>query len=334
MMTKSENPSINNELYKLIIRTFPPKKSSPLLEEIIDLLMNSLYNGDLKVNIETNAIIESLDSCTITSQHKEALIASGWVEGENSPIVLEGDEISWRRWTEEINGITNELIRRLNNNSSEKISLLNKEENNEINKLNKMQLLAISLIKEKNILLLSGGPGTGKTSTVMWMLDMLYKDNPKLKVGLAAPTAKAAGRLKETIQKGINKITTNNKQVLSEIPSATIHRWLEASPNGFKRNIKNQINIDLMVIDEMSMVELELMKALLKAIPEGSKLVLVGDKDQLSPVGGGSIWEELQRIKYSKAFSPCQVNLTETYRNRGDIANLSKVILQRGVDQF
>ena len=88
--------------------------------------------------------------------------------------------------------------------------------------------------------------------------------------------------------------TEHDKKIFLKLPCFTLHKWLEANQTGFNKNKSNQLQVDLFVIDEMSMVDLDLMNALLDALPFRTQLILVGDPNQLPPVKNGAIWDFLQ----------------------------------------
>ena len=139
---------------------------------------------------------------------------------------------------------------------------------------------AITMAVEKGILILTGGPGTGKTTTVNGILQMFEEDG--LNVALTAPTGRAAQRMSEITGK----------------EAKTIHRLLEAERTGeehmhFCRNCRNPIEADAVIVDELSMVDSVLFSALLDALPIGCRLVMVGDSDQLPPVGAGNVLHDL-----------------------------------------
>lgn len=144
-----------------------------------------------------------------------------------------------------------------------------------------LQRAAIVAAGKYGVTILTGGPGTGKTTTVRGMLD-LY-ETLGLQVLLAAPTGRAAKRLSE----------------LCGMEAKTIHRLLEAGYVGgasrltFQRCATNPLECDVVVLDEVSMVDVVLMQALLEALPYGARLVLVGDADQLPPVGPGNFLRDL-----------------------------------------
>lgn len=135
---------------------------------------------------------------------------------------------------------------------------------------------ALSAALTHSIVVLTGGPGTGKTTTVNGMISLFESRNKR--VVLAAPTGRAAKRMQEATGK----------------EAKTIHRLLEFAPGtGFVRNAENPLEADAIVVDEISMVDVMLMNSLLRAIPVSASVVLVGDTDQLPSVGPGSVLRDI-----------------------------------------
>jgi exodeoxyribonuclease V alpha subunit len=178
------------------------------------------------------------------------------------------------------------------------------------------QVAAIRLALKSKVLVLTGGPGVGKTTIVNGILKTLAAKD--VKILLCAPTGRAAKRMTEA----------------TGFEAKTIHRLLEVNPKGggFKRNEENPLECELLVIDETSMVDVMLMQAVLKAIPDNSALLVVGDIDQLASVGPGQVLADI----ISSGAVPV-VRLTEVFRqaaqsqiitnahkiNKGAIPNLS-----------
>lgn len=152
-----------------------------------------------------------------------------------------------------------------------------------------------SLINHLSVI--TGAPGTGKTTVVATILAAHYQENPNTKIGICAPTGKAAARLKEAINNELENLNTHEtvKNKISKIETSTIHRLLKTKYNTphFFYNKENKLKIDLLIIDEASMVSQPLMCKLFDALPDSAKLVMLGDKDQLASVEEGSVFGDI-----------------------------------------
>jgi exodeoxyribonuclease V alpha subunit len=146
-----------------------------------------------------------------------------------------------------------------------------------------------------NFTVLTGGPGTGKTTTISKILAVLYSINPQLKVALAAPTGKAAARMAESINNVNLPVSDQIKELFKKIKPSTIHRLLKNKSNSaqFVHNEKNKLIYDVVIIDESSMIDVALFAKLLVAIGDNTRLFLLGDKDQLASVEAGSLFGDL-----------------------------------------
>lgn len=193
---------------------------------------------------------------------------------------------------------TARMLKELNILCEEKEEVIEKrlerlEKNSEI-VLEEEQKRAVITAVKSGVMILTGGPGTGKTTTINAIIR--YFTSQGEDILLAAPTGRAAKRMTET----------------TGYEASTIHRLLELKPSGeltegvrFERNAQNPLETDVIIIDEMSMVDIRLMHALLSAIPVGTRLILVGDVNQLPSVGPGSVLEDMIR---SRAFPVVQLN--------------------------
>ena len=179
------------------------------------------------------------------------------------------------------------------------------------------QKVACALAARSAFSIVTGGPGTGKTTTVVRLLALLQSialatgQQRPLQIRLAAPTGKAAARLKESITRAIDNLpgfVQENSALKASIPSdvTTLHRLLGPKPNSrfFRHDARNPLPLDVLVIDEGSMVDLEMMAAMLLALPPSARLILLGDKDQLASVEAGSVLGELCRRAEAGHFTP------------------------------
>ncbi|MFN7138494.1 MAG: exodeoxyribonuclease V subunit alpha, partial [Limisphaerales bacterium] len=148
----------------------------------------------------------------------------------------------------------------------------------------------------RRLTIISGGPGTGKTSTVLKILALLLEQGKRLRIALTAPTGKAASRLQETIKSARQKLDCA-EEIRTLIPenASTIHRLLGVKRHSpfFKHDANNPLPVDVVVIDEASMVDLALMAKLFAAIPLSARVILLGDKDQLSSVEAGAVLADI-----------------------------------------
>lgn len=165
------------------------------------------------------------------------------------------------------------------------------------------QKTACLLAARNRFAIITGGPGTGKTTTVVKLLALLQGlHNNSLQIHLAAPTGKAAARLSESISGSINRLPLQGAAGLctrQSIPHevSTLHRLLGSRPNSrhFHHNQANPLPTDLVVVDEASMMDVEMMAKLVNALPQHAGLILLGDKDQLASVEAGSVLADLCR---------------------------------------
>lgn len=164
--------------------------------------------------------------------------------------------------------------------------------------------------------IISGGPGTGKTTTVARLLVLLLEREPELRIALAAPTGKAAARLKEALKHSTSRLEAladEMRRRLLELPATTLHRLLGARWGSarFRHDADHPLAYDLILVDEASMIDLALMVKLLRAIPPQARLILLGDKDQLASVEAGSVLGDLCAIAQADGFSPARRALLE-----------------------
>ena len=154
------------------------------------------------------------------------------------------------------------------------------------------QKLAAALALRRRLVVVSGGPGTGKTTTVVNLLACLLEQNPQARIALAAPTGKAAARMSEALRQRAAHLPPGLRERLPA-QASTVHRLLGAFPGGFSHDAGRPLAIDALVVDEASMLDLALATRLFEAVPESARLILLGDKDQLAAVEAGAVFAEL-----------------------------------------
>ena len=160
---------------------------------------------------------------------------------------------------------------------------------------------AAELALSRSLTILTGGPGTGKTTTVARLLALLAErteldGKPRLRIALAAPTGKAAARLLEAVQREVDALAAADQKRLPVLTATTMHRLLGSRPDTssrFRHNRENRLPHDVIVVDETSMVSLTMMARLLEAVRPESRLLLVGDPDQLASVEACAVLADL-----------------------------------------
>jgi len=228
----------------------------------------------------------------------------------NQPLVLSGSKLYLRRYWQYEAFIENDLQARMSDRPVTNDDLLKStlaklfaqaggEKTDGIN----WQRVACANTVRNRFSVITGGPGTGKTYTVVRLLTALQHQTlflglPPLRVSLAAPTGKAAARLTESIESELNRLRGDAKlatlkDALDSIKpeGKTLHRLLGVKPNSraFKHHADNPLRTDVVIVDEASMIDIEMMTALLKATHKNARLVLIGDKDQLASVEAGAV---------------------------------------------
>ncbi len=170
------------------------------------------------------------------------------------------------------------------------------------------QMVAAAIAVLRRFAVISGGPGTGKTRTVTSILALLLEQaaSKPLRIALTAPTGKAAARLTESIRLAKPTIECS-EEVRQRIPeeATTLHRLLGVRPGRLelKFHTENPLPVDLLVVDEASMIDLPLMARLLAALPAQARLIMLGDKDQLASVEAGSVFADITGMGAGSAYS-------------------------------
>ena len=324
-------------------RLLPPATAHPLLLAGVAALSDALERGALALDLQASAP-EAVPAEAWPEPLLQALDASGWLvaaaeleQRPEAPIVHDGRWLRWRRWHLQLQHCLDQLVERGCRGPDQAVDpavLQRAQRRAAAAGLDPQQAQAVAAVLRHRLVLLLGGPGTGKTSTVVQLLAAALREQPQGRVQLAAPTGKAATRLAEAVLQAAGasgeSLEPELQQHLATIPCGTLHRLLEAQGEGrFRRGPRLPLELDLLVVDETSMVDLPLMGALLAALPTSATLVLVGDAGQLPPVGPGAVLEELCRPERLQQLGSAAVELRTTYRNDGAIAAVAAQLRQQ-----
>jgi exodeoxyribonuclease V alpha subunit len=229
---------------------------------------------------------------------------------EKQPFILHNDRLYLQRYFNYETIILNRIKELLETEESQKRERLqslqehrhfimdlfkNSHSENGVSSKTDWQIAAAISTALNNFTIITGGPGTGKTTTVAKILAILFKINPELKVALAAPTGKAASRMAESLKAAKLNVDDSIVQKFQLLEPSTIQRLLKFSYGSpyFKHNKNNPLNYDIVIIDESSMLDVALFAKLMDAIGPKTKLILLGDKDQLASVEAGSLFGDL-----------------------------------------
>ncbi len=205
----------------------------------------------------------------------------------------------------------------------------------------KAPIQAVKTALKNQFCIITGGPGTGKTTTVTKILALLLEQNIQLKIALTAPTGKAAARLKESVLSGKERIKEHiSSRIYEQLKEKThtIHRLLGSRKNSiyFKHNETNPLDIDCLVVDEASMVDLALMSKLVSALPKHTRLILLGDRNQLSSVEAGAVFGDLCSENADQLKNNI-VHLTKSHRFNAEegIGKISHLVLdEKGTSSY
>ncbi len=307
-----------DHVFNLILGIFKfnEKKHGNFVKDTIKILLEFEKNGETIIDIDKSLIIFDLLEDGWPNKHLEVLIDLGLINSLNSPFVLVDRKLSLAKWSVKIDRVINSFLQKIDT----KI-LMNSIIDEDGNKINQIK----NILKNSNLIFLQGGPGTGKTTLIInLILEFLRNDN-FLNIGISAPTGKATARLKESLNDQIN---ISSSKFQDQIEFQTLHRWIFNSQNkSLKLKFKLK-ELDIFIIDEMSMVNIDLIESVLSLLAKDCKIILVGDKNQLSPVNNCSIWNYIFEYSGNSLIKSCIVNLYKTYRNSGDIELFSSLIFK------
>lgn len=249
-----------------------------------------------------------------------AAVASG---PGTTPLVLAGHDLYLRRYWQHEEHIAASLRARMTPDEHLDVSRVNDllqdlfVDNGATSNEPNWQKLACANAVRSRFSVITGGPGTGKTYTVVRLLALLQKLHAQPpRILLAAPTGKAAARLKESINEALSDLLDSQKnpqlsawtEALQAITSdsSTLHKMLgvQRGTRAFRHHRDNPLHADIVIVDEASMIDIEMMAALLDALPTSTTLILLGDKDQLASVEAGAVLGQLCRDAEAGGYWP------------------------------
>jgi exodeoxyribonuclease V alpha subunit len=261
-----------------------------------------------------------------------------------SPLVIGGeggaplrivDSRLWltRYWQQEAQ-IANELLSRSSDNPADlDLSLLEADLDSLFTAADDAEQRNATLIAAtRRVSVIGGGPGTGKTTTIARLIAVLRRQRPGLRIALTAPTGKAAARLEEAVRSASYQLTDADRAGLAVLSASTLHRllgWKPGVASRFRHDRENRLPYDVVIVDECSMVSLTMMARLVEALAPATRLVLVGDPDQLASVEAGAVLGDLVEASSATPALRGSVALLQTvhrYDAGGPIAGLAQCV--------
>lgn len=307
-----------DHIFNLIldIFKFDKKKYGNFVKDTIKILLEFEKNGETIIDVDNSLIIFEILEDGWPDKHLDILKTIGLIDSLNSPFVLVDRKLCLAKWSIKIERVINLFFKKIDIDN-----LMNSIIYEDDNKIDQIK----NIFNYSNLVFLQGGPGTGKTTLIINLILELLRIDNFLNIGLSAPTGKATARLKEALN---DKRNISLGKFQDQIEFQTLHRWILNSQNK-SLNLKFKLKeLDIFIIDEMSMVNIDLIESVLSLLAKDCKIILVGDKNQLSPVKNCSIWNYLFEYCENSTIKSCVVNLEKTYRNFGDIALISSLIFR------
>ena len=288
---------------------FNEKKYGDYVKDTLKILLEFEKNGETIIEVDKISILFDLLKDGWPNKHLKVLNDLGLLNHSNSPFVFKDRKLALAKWSGKIERVTNTILKKIDKTAIN---------SNVDNKLAQIK----DIFESSNLVFLQGGPGTGKTTLVINFILYYLKNDSFLNIGLAAPTGKATSRLKETLNEQKDILSKS----LDQIECQTLHKWIF---NSHQKAIKLKFKLkelDIFIIDEMSMVSIDMIESIFDLISKDCKIILVGDRNQLSPVKNCSIWNYLFEYSNNNLIKSCIVNLNKTFRNSGNIELLSNLI--------
>lgn len=296
------------------------EENTPLMTMCRDFLIRTGANGNVceictrlvKHMDEGNACLKLTD-CETEEIRKFSAVSAA--PDDSGIFILDGKRLYTRRYWKYEDCIR----RRIKNETPQTSGNISLPDDPAFNALHPCQREAVKIMCSSRLSILTGGPGTGKTYTIARAVK-LAGEKEKLRIGLAAPTGKAAARVNESMNK---EIASLNLQNIGK--ATTIHSLLKPCYTGvtFKHNADDPLPLDWVIVDEASMIDLPLMAKLLDALPEHCRLTLVGDQGQLASVEPGRVFGDLCK---NSSIAKCELDISTRFPAGGIIDRFSKAV--------
>ena len=268
--------------------------------------------------IDAAEIPPTLDTDTWCQQ----LLASNCVgtPGQHSPLTLESSRLYLNRYWHYESSIAREVIARCKQQETGAIAPAKADSD----RLDADQQAAIITAANRGFSVISGGPGSGKTSSVIRILSLLLARDPQSRIALAAPTGKAAARMMTSIRQGLEHSDLDDAtRAVLPVEATTLHRLLEYRHHRYHYHRQRRLPVDCVVVDEASMIDIKLLFHLLEALPDEARLILLGDRDQLASVAAGNVLGDITGHGSAPSDSPIADSialLRQSYRFDRDSA--------------
>lgn len=277
-----------------------------LVEKTLQLILEALEVGQISLNMTVVPVGIDASCADWQQQLIDAGVASN--AGGFTPLIIDADHLYFARYHLYHSQVNKRLIQLASEfvplpaSTTGDVEAYERQMSESLNRLfpdsdisPNWPKVAAALALKKRLCVISGGPGTGKTTTVLRLLAALYEaendSSKKLRIRLAAPTGKAAARMQESIRNNLETLDCSDglKQQL-KLEASTLHRLLGYKPKSvnFRHHADNPLALDVLVIDESSMIDSAMMAKCLDALPDNARVILLGDKDQLAAVEPGS----------------------------------------------
>jgi len=305
-------------------------EKAPLVQMTEDLVLRLAGNPQI-AEICGHAVAQQAEGSVclpLTPQEREIIANSPVIScapDDSGLFILDGDLLFARRYWKYEQAVRDTILS-LASNRYEKVPPIVRD--GALAGMKDCQFEGVRVMCEYQLSLLTGGPGTGKTYTIARAVKLIQDQFPKWRLGLAAPTGKAAARVRESMEREIQTL-----QLRTVMETSTIHTLLKSNYDlvTFKYNHDNPLPLDWLIVDEASMVDLPLMAKLLDALPPKCRLTLVGDANQLASVEPGHVFGDLCNMP---ELQHCKCELTESSRfpefnpdgTPGEIFTLSEAV--------